>query len=488
MKILIFLIFMTAQLRAGETSLIFIGGGGEPDGETTIFDWDVSYLADYHKKAKLKNTSIAFDGGHSDTEKILKNNFTGQSVLNFNTTNFEKIISDYISALEKGEYKAGDQIMVMIDSHGSFSVKGQYSHSVSPSDGASIDLDRLIKLKKKARERGVKLAVIDLSCHSGSTIALADENTCVLTATSPDHYAYTRSSVPWLENGPFTNNFISGMQAGKNLEELFVSARAASVSFDYPMISSPEGLTINANIYERLGHFLFFTDKDRKEGKSYILNKASETNGLCTQEQSFNTLMRFIKEIEDITITEKKGWFFSGKYMSADFDSSKLERLLKEYQAILSELIRIKNEINNDKSEVDTVSDYVTTDSRSGKTVIKQRSSKDRVSLRLLVDYDVIIQLIHSLMKNKDSTESDLKNYNISLENVKKKKEEQNKMRIQYPRLAQLITDYDKLSEQMPSGARVIALEEKKMYNEYYKALRRIHPDTKNPCRDFILP
>ena len=98
---------------------------------------------------------------------------------------------------------------------------------------------------------------------------------------------------------------------------------------------------------------LFFIKEDKTKGTNYILQKANEANGHCVEDKSFSTLLRFIKEIEDITTTEKSGWFFSGKYMSADFNSSKLKILLEKYQSILSQLIKLKRELNKDDAQFD---------------------------------------------------------------------------------------------------------------------------------------
>ena len=59
------------QLVYAENHLLIIGGGGEPEGDTTIFDGDINDLGQNLKNLKW-NTEISFNGGHKNTEKIIQ--------------------------------------------------------------------------------------------------------------------------------------------------------------------------------------------------------------------------------------------------------------------------------------------------------------------------------------------------------------------------------------------------------------------------------
>jgi hypothetical protein len=72
---LILSLILSNNIYPNESNFIFIGGGGEPEGETTIFDKNIEGMKEYYQSNKFKNTTISFNGGHTKTEEIITSTF-----------------------------------------------------------------------------------------------------------------------------------------------------------------------------------------------------------------------------------------------------------------------------------------------------------------------------------------------------------------------------------------------------------------------------
>ncbi len=107
--ILIGLIFSTS-IMGNEKQLYILGGGGEPVGDETIFDSSLKDLSNFVKSSDWK-TTISFNGGHSKTEKIIKNNFKkGINGGDFVKLNYDVILKDIEDKLLKGSKYSGPAI------------------------------------------------------------------------------------------------------------------------------------------------------------------------------------------------------------------------------------------------------------------------------------------------------------------------------------------------------------------------------------------
>ena len=106
-------------------------------------------------------------------------------------------------------------------------------HSVSTNNpNESFDIAEFENLQNKANEKGVKLAILDLSCYSGQSLDIAktNSNVCVITAAS-------RETVGYLG---FTEKLFENLQSGRSLEESFLISRQGVMG--WPQISTPQGL------------------------------------------------------------------------------------------------------------------------------------------------------------------------------------------------------------------------------------------------------
>ena len=190
----------TTSLAYAENHLLVLGGGGEPKKDSTIFDNGINNFGENLKKSNWKY-EVSFNGGHKKTESILQMHYSAgvAPITNFTQDNYAILIENYKNKILKGEIKSGDQLMIIISSHGAQRIPGDLTHSISASGGTALDLnklsgsklvslDKLQEIVRLTNDRGIKLGLVDLTCHSGTTLALKNNapNTCIVTASGPD--------------------------------------------------------------------------------------------------------------------------------------------------------------------------------------------------------------------------------------------------------------------------------------------------------------
>lgn len=216
-----------ARADDGKYALI-LGGGGDPPGPSTMFDESTRTFADQLKKGKYSSL-VAYDGGHAQSQAQIAKDFPGGSTP-FTPANADGLIKKLEAKINSGQAK---QVMIVIDSHG---VRDgpPGSHAVSTSDpkNPQYDLAQLDRLQELAGRRGVKLAILDMSCYSGQTVAHAGRfpKTCVISATSAETVAVS----------DFTKSLAQRLKPNQSLEAAFTDARN-SVAGGWPQISGPAG-------------------------------------------------------------------------------------------------------------------------------------------------------------------------------------------------------------------------------------------------------
>lgn len=141
--------------------------------------------------------------------------------------------------------RPGGQALIVIHTHGREReiAWGQRSHSVSSEDVDSaggevgFDLDTIEPLLVEAKARGVRVALVDLSCYSGATQALKGASCTVTLAAS----RYVSLCSGREEERLFNSRFLKLPEAGvaRSLETQFREARKLDVdSINLPQISS----------------------------------------------------------------------------------------------------------------------------------------------------------------------------------------------------------------------------------------------------------
>ncbi|MFL5785717.1 MAG: hypothetical protein ACJ76H_13960 [Bacteriovoracaceae bacterium] len=241
--------------------LAVLGGSGEPQNkDTTIFDSGLEKMGEFNRSHPGIKSQVMFNGGHAKTEEIARVGFGSSTP--FSAKGYYQIIQDYKTKLANGEIKSGDKILLDIYSHGATRDLAEKSHKIAAGAGTmtnadsvsgvtTVSLDELKSLSDLAKSKGVKLAIVDLSCHSGNSLALAGDNTCVISATGPNHYSGAGTM-------SFGTIFSGSLASGKSLEEVYLNARAQFNDPSFPMISSPAGKEVQEKLYDKETPFLYY--------------------------------------------------------------------------------------------------------------------------------------------------------------------------------------------------------------------------------------
>lgn len=309
MSFLLTVVLLVTSASAQTLHMGLLGGSGEPhrtrDGrsiETTIFDPGVENFAAFNRSHPGIRSTVSFNGGHAVTEGIIERGFGSGTP--FTAREYQRIIEDYKRKILSGEITRGDRLLLNLYSHGATRDLNETSHKIAAGTGAvtnyddmrgstTVSLDALKSLVDLARSRGIKLGIIDLSCHSGSTLALADENTCVISATGPEHYSGA---------GPksFGALFAGELTPGKTLEEVYLSARGKFVDPSFPMISSPAGGDVQSRIYDALTPYLYYYNP-HSDKLTPFLERMAFARGECSIDDGFRELMVNVDEISRVT-------------------------------------------------------------------------------------------------------------------------------------------------------------------------------------------
>ncbi len=301
-----FLILLNLSTPAFAAKYVgYIGGSGDPAGATTIFDAKIPAIGNYIT-ASSSQVNVAFDGGHAQTENTLRTSFPGQAVSDFTRESYETLITRYENDIRNGTIKSGDQLLMIIDSHGAERNDVAQTHSISSGRGAATDLnhldgsetvtlDRLTSLTRLAEEKGIRLGIMDMSCHSGASLPLANSRTCVITASGPQSYAYGGD-----DRRIFSTRMIDNMRPGRNLEEVFLESRAAATDVGFPMISSPEGISAQDQLYPLLRRYINYSDPKATKFNQEI--EQSVATQSCLQEDSeLQRIFELSTTVESVT-------------------------------------------------------------------------------------------------------------------------------------------------------------------------------------------
>lgn len=323
-KFFLMLVLLLPIISVGysaEKQLYIFGGGGDPKGPTTIFDAQLEVLSRFTSgSGNSWSTTHSFNGGHERTENLLKTKFpTAHNGGGFDQANFKSLLFEIEQKLESGDLKAGDQLMMLIDTHGATKGKNEKTHSIALAKGVAselknlsgaqtISLDELDKITKLASEKGVKLALIDLSCFSGNSLKLSNQNICVISGSGENQYGYAEVREPGKKHRFYTfgGRFLEGMKKGVNLEDLFLNARAGSGAPDFPMISTDVGLEINDLIYKFITPYLLYNQASTTDFSETYIEAKSYAQAVCESTEKYNEIQKRIEEIKAMAGIPKK--------------------------------------------------------------------------------------------------------------------------------------------------------------------------------------
>jgi hypothetical protein len=244
---------------AKKKELIFLGGWTKTPDEIT-FDKSVEPAGDFFSDNPDYHKDIFFGGSSVQLMNLTEKSFN-DVVRSFSPDNYNRFEQKLLDKKDPyfGQFKAGDQILIVMDNHGSpkqsffeknqngmLELKPEETHSVSwglksvykPTN--SYSLDRLRSVIEEFKKRGVKVAIIDSSCYSGTTQSLAKHGACVISATGPNNLSFP----------DFKMHLFQKFKKGKNLEQVFLEARAETKSPSIPEISTDIGKTVSSQFTE----------------------------------------------------------------------------------------------------------------------------------------------------------------------------------------------------------------------------------------------
>ena len=330
------------QVSFAASHMLVIGGGGEPNKPNTIFDNELQNATNFIKRSNWQSR-ISFNGGHRQTEAIAQSFAakSGGQNSSFTSENYEALISEYERKIKSGQIKSGDQLLLMISSHGSVNTRNQKTHYISTSTkdksgltnystlagSATVSLDRLESLTKLAADKGIKLGILDFSCHSGVTQKLANKNTCVISSTGPNHFAWGGNQLT------FAAKFTQNMRSGKSLEDVFLEAVKDKSETSFPMISSNHGNEIQNAMYPLISPYLHDTRSDITTAKMKLFYNEKYSEDRCENLNSdYQELISFTHDIENIT---------------SNTNYSKLRTLLSEYNGLQQGIIQSVKVMNS---------------------------------------------------------------------------------------------------------------------------------------------
>lgn len=319
------LAFSSTQLLAAN-HMVIMGGSGDAAGPKTIFDYSMGALGTLVKDSNWKY-QVSFNGGHSETEAMLGSQFNKgvAPTSEFTKENYDKLLETYKRKINSGEIKSGDQLVIVIEGHGAQKNQYQKTHHIAVNGGDSkgitnydkldgakaVNLDTLEELVKLTTKKGIKLGLIDMSCHSGNSQALKQSapNACIVTSTGSDHYAMTGQN-------SFSGKFWSKAKPGMNLEEVFLQARVDSTEAGFPMISTKESQEIVTELYKKITPYLYYTSPNADKLTKFVANNSSDQL-ICQRQSDFRDLTDKIARLQSTV---------------ADYDGTELKNLLAEYK------------------------------------------------------------------------------------------------------------------------------------------------------------
>lgn len=472
--------------------LYFLGGGGEPKGDTTIFDGEIKRVGSFASSSDW-DTTVSFNGGHKKTEELINSKFKkARNAGSFVEKNYNALMDEIITKLQNGELKSGDQLLIALDSHGARRTSGkdaEKTHRVAfalstakelnnLSGARTVDLDRLEKIMSLAAEKNVKLGVLDFSCYSGNLLNLKNDKVCLISASGPEQFSYASGSLNlgfFSLSWPITfgSKFFDNLKSGKNLEELFLSSRPTGDTPDFPMINTKEGLAINEMLYRLMTPYLNYNDNQTtKYASSYVKRGENFEQQVCQMEENHRQLLDILNQYENVAAVADE--------MNRNEFKSLREALeeYRNYQRGYEKTLRGKFEVEKEIKEI-----LQTT------FAADQEAWESYAPLEFLsIDFDYNIKFYQDLEdKEKNyklasdlwgSTVNQLKRQKQIAEHIKNNlsNEAKEKLKAQDEAFAK--------SGVTRSLASKVSSEAKKVYDTLY---RKSKTAESNPCRDFVL-
>ncbi|MDO9183476.1 MAG: hypothetical protein Q7U04_13765 [Bacteriovorax sp.] len=511
-KIIVFTTFsLLANFNAiAANQILVLGGGGnsEKDVTKTIFDESLQNLGNYLQSTKSWEETISFNHGHEKTEDILSKSFTSPNMA-FTKKSYNSQIDAY--KLKISNSAPGEQFLVYIDTHGAPPEASDTSHQVATNDGLT-NIDRIKELTELAKSKNVKLAIVDLSCYSGNTQKLSekDNSTCFISSTSSNNYAYA----------DFARNFTNNLAKGKNLEDVFTDAMAATSSRGSPMINTPAGKYVSEKEALIESSLLYNLNDPISPSLNLLTNSMKESikkTGACTQFSPDQEFLDLINQAENMSVKTSRFLIWEFKSQKT-VDFSVLKKGLSDYADFQNDLKNSYLELENlenksakytfnfpDKTNVTyTSNELLNIDTVAFNKIYQQQIEDVKNGPEpKLTEADIKYNEIFKKIKNnqdktgvkititesgpsyKESTIAFYRKFMDEYDKIKTKQDEISKN----TELTRILSDIKRKSDKAYELSGTIAAEKSKFLTALYKSTQSKQEvmAVKNPCRDFIL-
>lgn len=495
------LLFSFSTPCVAENYISLFGGGGEPAAKpTTIFDGSLDKFGEFTaaNAGKWKYT-ISFNGGHADTDKKMQTLFTdAQSKQDFKPDSMQLAVKAYLEKIESGQITSKDQLVIMINTHGGEKTDASETHLLTA--GASkeqidlrnlkgatglVNMDDLKKLTEAANRKGIKLAIIDFSCHSGNSLSLANDKTCVISSTGPNHYSYPN----------FASDFISQMKSGKTLEQVYLDTRRENKDNAYPMISSPAGRETTSQLYSALTPFSY-TDGSAEQGgnrlSEYIENAAAKPQ-ICDPNEHLSSFNKQLAHLRAVLGSEKDPAIEAEIKILSDLVNERSKKIKEKVE--IAKRLGAKEFLASEKTKISAVGVY------NAKRVPLDHSFTLKDLLETNFDRIIASQEDEAQRKILKAIapgggrqyDEEIAQYNASADLHKQAKAKQQELIAKYPNLKKYrenfrdaMADLSKDSASYYEAAK-IAAQERKIYEMIYKKSAENNKSKPNPCSEIVM-
>jgi hypothetical protein len=217
--IFIFSVLLSSQTFGQDNYLVYFGGGGEPDGETTIFDRSIPAIASFAEAQNYKAEYFSTKNHKFSAEMAAK--ATGNTTQEFTSENWSKKMNQLVQDIQSGKISKGSKLLLTIDTHG---MDRGGIFRMSTVNGIVAPVEEIKRLIVAAEENGVSLGLYASNCTSGNLLKLASDKTCIVTSSMPNQYGFTSDGYMFLKN----------LRKAKNLEENFLESRNYNALLSLP--------------------------------------------------------------------------------------------------------------------------------------------------------------------------------------------------------------------------------------------------------------
>lgn len=499
-KILLLAILIHTTQSFAANEMLLLGGGGEPynavdeQGQPvrgTIFDGDLNALSTSLGSNRNWKLQTHFNGGHPKTDEIMATKFNLQTPNTpFTPSAFESSIAAYEARINAGGadgLNPGDQLIIQINSHGAMKMSADRSgkiedtHSISSVENVvgsydtlgsgTLSMDRLKSLATLAEKKGIKLAILDFSCHSGNSLSLANANTCVITATGPIHYGYAGEST-------FSHHFIEESKPGKTLEDIYLSAREKYQDASFPMISSDVGKMVQDKLYPLLTPYLYYFDAKADKLSPYLQKDSLGINAYCKSVKAFNELNVLLEDMQNISKQ-------MGNSLAVD-DIKQFKTTIKEYYDYQQSIRNTFIDYGADKLKISSKFCPTPLKPAPKKKVDLPSCKEMRVEEMIAMDFDEQIKRDQQHLA-EEKNPADKFYWAKAIEMGMQMKQYKDKMISENPNLNKFkdfidaLPDKEKKTRALADNA---ALQSRKLYTTMYGQLNKSNAENTNACKN----